>query len=251
VEQGTTSSMFFNDTANHFNSFRVQYATEFANVETEVDVMQTEAGRVPDKFNSWKFDEATNWYRFAEDDQTRLQYRGNRFLIGQRKQEKAFLIFRPESKTFLNKPAEYPEAKALPDGKYSVDAFSVEKPGNVDKRKKVFLNTELRPDNSDVDITVALDFRLKTSVSKDAELTQTAGAIGGQLALFTAFMGYVKPLLALYFLVTICEILIERHNAAFRAELKNFLNETNKEVRASLLIASQKEANGKAIEGNS
>jgi len=106
VDQGTTSSMFFNDTANHFNSFRVQYAAEFANVETEVDVLQTDKGRKPALFNNWKFDEAAKWYGFAEDDQTRLQYRGNRFLIGQRKQEKAFLIFRPESKTFLNKPAE-------------------------------------------------------------------------------------------------------------------------------------------------
>ena len=128
----------------------------------------TSQGRTPDAYNSWNFQNFRDFYDFINADNTAIIYLSNIFAIGRRQQEDTYITLQPVEKVFLTKPKEFPEAKlSEEDSKYRITYFDITKVNNVDKRKRVYLTSNLKPNSSDINIKMALNFNLKKITSSN------------------------------------------------------------------------------------
>lgn len=176
-------------------------------------------------------------YKFINDKHTKFVYLGNTFAIGKRKQEETFLVFEPQQETFLDKPEKYPTAKKTAAG-YVIQYFLINFPKNIDKRKRVFLDSRpaaFNPNRSDIEIDVAFVFRMRAMNTKESQI-DSAGTAGGQLAIFNTVMANIQPILKLLFLTRLAQVLFDRYKTAYKEAIEQYLKKAVKDTKENLKI---------------
>lgn len=68
----------------------------------------------------------------------------------------------------------------------------------------------------------------------DATTVKSTGSIGGYMKIYDKFIGKIMKYMIIWFMLTLVGILVDRHEAAFRKEVKSFLDHNIKCLKRHL-----------------
>jgi len=177
---------------------------------------------------------------FTENESTRGIFKGRRHTLGTAAQATVFMGLQPEREVFVNfqPPAgnktvpvklrpEFLTDKEAPAGSF-VAEYLVASPSKVtDSRGQVPLQDEDRfvadGNDSTIYVPVDFDFAVATSYYRAKEVMDALSSIGGAAALVGGALAPIQPLLVLGFLAKLAQIVLDKYEAAYRAEVKVFI----------------------------